>query len=148
MDMEKWKLLCIGKTHETKHNSIIDTFQLKQCNEAVRYLGVRLEPNGQMETEEKYRTEQAEVLAHEIEASYIIRANALILYDCIWIPQISYCLPITTLTDKQCTQVHKPILRSIISKLGYNKNMPRALVHSSKWKGGMGMPKISTLQGI
>ena len=74
--------------------------------------------------------------------------EAHILYQRVWIPQISYCLPVTTFSKSQCQRIHSPIINSVLAKTGFNRNMPRDIVFSHKEHGGLGYQSIHYRQGL
>ena len=82
-----------------------------------------------MEDEFICRKTQAKSLAVQMMKNQLSHYEALILYKMIWIPQISYCLPIVTFNHKECQEIHRPILNAFLTKSGYNRHMPRAVVH-------------------
>ena len=122
-------------------DSVINTFTRKRYNDAERYLGVRIAPSGQMQTETQYRIEQSTLIAREIEKNYTTGQNTWTLYNRIWCPQVQICLPVTTFNDAQCHEMHKPIINSILSKMGYNSKTPRAVVHGPVTKGALVLQK-------
>ena len=81
----------------------------------------------------------------------ILRTNlsweeAHTLYNRIWIPQILYCLPVTSLTLTQCNQIHSPILNSYLPQIGINRKMARTIIHGPRNRGGLGIPSLYALQ--
>ena len=101
-----------------------------------------------MHTEFLHRLNQAKELASHIKTSQLTRYETHILYTRIWLPQIEYCLPITTFTQHQCKSIHRRILVEILPKLGYNRNYPRALVHGPVRLGGLVLTTLYAKQGI
>lgn len=64
-----------------------------------RILDIRMAATIQIKTEHTYHLEQANMLAARIRRASIIRIEAEAAYR-HWIPTVSYCLSITTLTIK------------------------------------------------
>ena len=60
----------------------------------------------------------------------------------IWIPQILYCLPITTFMNEQCTNIYRPMLNTTLSKQGYNQYLPQVLIHGPIESGGLGLQSL------
>jgi hypothetical protein len=61
---------------------------------------------------------------------------------------VSYPLPITTFTCKECDMIMAPILRVALSHSGVCNNMPRAIVYAPLKYQGLGVPDIYIEQGI
>ena len=128
-------------------HEISKNFTLKTNNEPERYLGIRLSPSGNMATEFKYRLEQTDRLENYILASHLSPYETNIFYQQIWLPKVEYCLPITSFSRTQCQKIHAKILKSILTKLHFNRNLPRAIVHGPKCRGGLGLTELYDIQG-
>jgi hypothetical protein len=65
----------------------------------------------------------------------------------IYSPIVKYTLPTTSLSEKQLQTIQQPVINSVYSRLGYNRNMPRSIIHSSSTYGGVGLIDLYTEQG-
>jgi hypothetical protein len=65
----------------------------------------------------------------------------------IYAPIMRYSLPTTSITDKHFWTIQKPVVKSVLSRLGFNLNMPRAVIHSSTLYGGVGLIDLYNEQG-
>ena len=61
-------------------------------------------------------------------------------------PSITYGLGATALNKKQCQRIDTAV-RPTLSKMGYCKYLPRALMYGHKDHGGVGLKDITTSQG-
>ena len=80
----------------------------KTC-QAERYVGVRIAPDGQMNTEYQYRLKQAKDLGQKIAQAHLTRSEATLTFQSRWMSIIGFYLPITCFTKKQCKQLQIPI---------------------------------------
>jgi hypothetical protein len=47
-----------------------------------------------------------------------------------------YSLPATSNNEIQMTKIQQPVIRSVLSRLGFNPHMPRVVVHASTQYAG------------
>jgi hypothetical protein len=65
----------------------------------------------------------------------------------IYSPIVKYALPTTSISENILRIIQQPVISSVLSRLGYNKNMPRAIIHASSMYGGVGLLDLFTEQG-
>jgi hypothetical protein len=65
----------------------------------------------------------------------------------IYSPIVKYALPTTSISENSLRIIQQPVISSVLSRLGYNKNMPRAIIHASTMYGGVGLLDLFTKQG-
>ena len=53
-----------------------------------------------------------------------------------------------TFTDDQLHRIQHPIIQNILPRIGYNANMPRAIVYGPTESGGIGFISLFILQGL
>jgi hypothetical protein len=56
-------------------------------------------------------------------------------------------LTTTSLSEKKLQTIQQPVINSVLSRLGYNRNMPRSIIHFSTIYGGVGLIDLCTEQG-
>ena len=98
--------------------------------EAERILGVRT-GRGQDEIELTYRVEETIILAGRIKQDPLTRYDAETMYRERCQATIKYCLPITRFTKGQYYQVSKIVEQAIITQLGFNRHMSKAVLYGS-----------------
>lgn len=116
--------------------------------QAERYLGVRIAINGQMDTEYEYRIQTAKDFGQNIRQSSLTKQEVLVSYKAIWLPKITYCLPLTTFSLNQCLKIQSPVFQATLPKLGLNRNFPRAVLYGPTRYGGLAFPNLYLEQGI
>jgi len=122
------------------------TIRRVEPNHAERILGVRMSVTAQMKTEYTYRLSQSQDLAARIKKAPLSRIEAEAAYR-HWIPVASYCLPITTFTDKQTAKLMSPIYQALLPSLGYNRHTPHAAIFGPLRYGGAARHHLGNDQG-
>ena len=56
--------------------------------------------------------------------------------------KLSYPLPATTFTRKQCKEILSPVLWQGLPKAGIGQTMPREIVHAPLEEGGLAVPDL------
>lgn len=69
-------------------------------------------------------------------------------YTTVFTPSIKYALPVSSIPQSKLDQIQRPTTNAVLSRLGYNPHMPRAVVFAAKTKGGIGLLNLSTEQGV
>ena len=117
-----------------------------KLNHAERILGVRMAVTAQMKTEYMYRLQQSQELAARIKKAPLSRIETEVVYR-HWVPVASYCLPITTFTDKQAERIMSPIYQAVLPSLGYNRHTPHAVLFGPHRYGGAARHHLGNEQG-
>ena len=86
-------------------------------------------------------------LASLLETNYFTRSEAWTFYTAIYLPSITYPLPITPLSRTQCQSLDTRFLRALIPRCGYNRNMSSAVRYAPFMMGGAGFKQLYTEQG-
>jgi hypothetical protein len=67
-------------------------------------------------------------------------------YTTVLIPSIRYILPATSIKSSTLSKIQIPVINNVLTKLGYNRHMPRAVVFASTSIGGIGLLDLYTEQ--
>jgi hypothetical protein len=59
---------------------------------------------------------------------------------------IGYGTPSTSLSYQECNDMQKPVVNSILPKMGFNRNTARAVVFGTSHHGGIGLDHLATVQ--
>ena len=76
------------------------------------------------------------------------RQELKLFYQSFYLPSLRYHLTIGTFNYTQLDTIQHPIIQTIISRLGYNRHMPKAVVYGHTSVGGMGFQHLMVLQGM
>jgi len=63
-------------------------------------------------------------------------------------PKLTYPLPCSSLTLKQCHTIQDPALEALLPKLHLNRHTPRAVLFGGPRYGGIDLPELYTDQGF
>ena len=104
--------------------------------EADRVLGVRLPLDGSMGVEYEYRKSQLIDFALKLKNAPLSHYDAYVVYESRYRAMIKYPLPVTQFTKKQCHNLQRPVINSLLPKMGLNRKMPRAVIYGPMSLGG------------
>jgi len=124
------------------------TIQRLEPSEARRTLGVRLAPDGNMETELAYLLDTAKTWQRQMKNSRLGRWESNFSLRNVIMRKLMYPLPATTFTPKQCKAIMSPILAQGLPLAGYICTFPHALAHGPKKFCGVNIPNLYTEQTI
>jgi hypothetical protein len=60
---------------------------------------------------------------------------------------ICYPLPTTSIKSKILQRIQIPVIKAVLSRLGFNNYMPCAIVFSLRYRGGLGLLDLYCKQG-
>ena len=118
----------------------------QDVTQGVRLLGIMAAANGTYKQEYITRLDKSRELAGRLIVSPLNIALSWQAYYCRWKPAITYCLPITTFTAKECQKIQSPFFNALLPKLGINRNMPRDLLHGPSQLAGLGLVNLESEQ--
>jgi hypothetical protein len=113
-----------------------------------RTLGVRLAADGNMRDEYKYLREVSQTWQEKIRSGHLPRHLAWQALTTVILPKLTYPLPATTFTRKECHQIFSPALRACLAASGIPRSFPTAMVHAPLSRQGLALPHLYTEQGI
>ena len=108
------KLVATASTGEEKE------LKLMSPGEGQKMLGVYLTPNGSNSLQFQKMKEKAMMLADRVRTSHLKRHEAWIALTNMVMKSLEYPLPVTTLTEKECTEIMWQILQKFLPKTGVN----------------------------
>jgi hypothetical protein len=123
---------------------------LQYCGttDGPRTLGVRLSPDGSSDSQLKVLHAKVATFASALSRARYTYAQAATCHDSYYVPMMRYVLP-TLAVDEECLeQVQRPVIGPFLNHLGYNRNMPRAVVFGPKHHGGIGLYDMRTEMGV
>jgi hypothetical protein len=78
--------------------------------------------------------------------TYFNAADANQGYTTVFAPSVKYVLPVTSISPTKLHTIQSRSVSSVLSRLGYNRHMPRQVVFASKLYGGIGLLNLPTEQ--
>jgi hypothetical protein len=119
----------------------------EDCQESHRTLGIQENPAGIYKAEETRLRQKGLVLARQIQAQALTRADAHVLYRSMYLPMMTYGLEVCPRSRKALEAAQSAPISELLSRMGYNSHMPRAVVFGPAKYGGLGLRHLYTEQG-
>ncbi len=148
----KWKYLQCNQAPGSL--TILDTdrrpnlVQRLEPHEARRTLGVRLAPDGNMETELDYLLDVAKDWQCKMKNSKLGRWESMFSLRNVLLRKLVYPLPATTFNKEQCQLIMSPILAQGLPLAGFIRTFPHALAHGPLKFCGINIPNLFTEQTL
>jgi hypothetical protein len=130
-----------SETNTTMHVPQIEPSQ------AYKYVGVHIALNGNMTTQIQHLKEKCNKINSAMSQVFMSPQDTKQGFTTVFIPAIRYSLPATTIQQKTLVTMQKPIINTVLTKLGYNRHMPRAVVFAPTSIGGIGLLDLYMEQG-
>ena len=92
--------------------------------------------------------EQATELALQLAGAHISHGTARLAYCMMVCPKLEYPLAVTQFTPGQCNRILSKKFRVMLPTLGFNRNLPRAVVFGPVAMGGLGLHDLYVEQGV
>jgi hypothetical protein len=107
---------------QTKHGPI--RVRQTSCYQARRSLGIHFCPSGTMQKQFEILLAKSQKFAKEALTNALTRTEARMMFHGIYLPSITYPLPLTSFTQGQCHTLETPFIKAIVPRCGYNIAMP------------------------
>jgi hypothetical protein len=119
----------------------------KAPEEGHRTLGFQISGDGKCTAQKKAMKEKNILFGEAIRSSTMWRGESGMAYNAFYIPSLGYGTPATTLSKKDCEEIQRPVVNTILPKMGIARTAPRAIVFGTAQYGGLGLTHFSALQG-
>ncbi len=144
--LNKDEIQCEVKIRDSETGQEV-LIEQQDCNEAHKTLGAMETPSGDHTREVARLREKARGIAQRISSATITRSEANIIYRSMYIPSIKKSFPAGVLSLKEAEQVQGAPIQALLSAMGYNPGMPRAIVFGPPESGGIGFRHLFAEQG-
>jgi hypothetical protein len=84
--------------------------------------------------------------AAAIQRSSLWKGESGLPYNSFYLPSMGYGTSATTLTQKECYDIHKPVINAILPKMGISRKAPRNVVFDTSQYGGLGLEHLASYQ--
>jgi hypothetical protein len=81
-----------------------------------------------------------------VDSSKLWKSEASLAYNAFYMKSIGYGTPATSLSYQECDNMQKPVVNSILPKMGINRKAVRAVVFRTSQHGGLGLDHLATVQ--
>jgi len=117
-------------------------------SEAVRLLRVQIAMDGNYKQELGMFVQQNQRYVQAIQNCSLTQQEAGIIYKQCYLPTVSYPLPATNIPPELLHRHQAKATTAFLAKMGYRRNMPRAVVYAPKAIGGLGFRHLGFEQGV
>jgi len=136
------------KIHLTNQDGTKEVLKTTKPNEGIQHLGVHISMDSNSKTETQVLFKQCKLFRKVYKRCLLTCKEAEVVYSTIFLPTITYPFPATTLSIKDLKQAQSMTTPMIISHMGYNRNMPKAVIYAPSMHGGLGLKHLHTKQGV
>jgi len=137
-----------AQLHLTNSDGTQEQLWSPSSSDGICHLGVHISMDGNQKAKELILLKCCQLFQKVYQQCPLTRQEAEVTYKTIFLPTITYPLPATTLSKKILNWVQSMTTPLILSKMGYNWNMPKAVVYTPTSHGGIGMTNLHTEQGV
>ena len=131
-----------------RHDNTQYTIPITPASVSFKILGFHLSPNQDMSSQYQILLDKSHHLSLSISGSSVDHREAYLAYFSVFLPAISYVLPLTTFSEAQCHRLQVIPTKLFLQKCGFVSTMKRAIVFGSRQSGGLGFRHPYTEQGI
>ena len=85
-------------------------------------------------------------MAGRLSNSMATPQEAFMTYSFQYLLAITYCLPITTFSKKECDKIQKPFINALLPKLRIKRHMKRAIIWGPMKYNGLNIKDLYTKQ--
>ncbi len=124
------------------------TLKSTQPSEGLRHLGVYISMDGNSKAETRALIQRCKMFQKVFTQCPITRKEAAVIYSTIYLPTITYPFPATNLPLTIMEKAQSMTTPAILSKMGYNRNMPKAVVYAPSMHGSLRFKHLHTEQGL
>jgi len=132
----------------TNTNGTKDILKTTQPNDGIWHLGMHISMNGNSHAETAILFKWCKLFQKVYTRCPLSCQEATVIYSTIYLPTITYPFPTTNMTQATLEKAQSMTTPFILSKMGYNKNMPKAVVYTPTSHGGLGLKLLHTEQGL
>lgn len=115
---------------------------------SFKLLGFHLAPDQNMRRQHSVLLAKAHRIAYAVSGSSVTSREAFLAYFSIYCPTISYVLPLTTFSKKECHQIQCIPTQIFLQKAGFPATMQRDIVFGARADGGLGFRSTYVEQGV
>jgi hypothetical protein len=116
--------------------------------EPIRYLGVHQAGDGSWKGAAEATKKICDKFARLLPCCPIGREGATTAYYTVFLPAVRYPFPLTSVPWTTLESLQCQVTSVFLSQMGYNRNMPRAVVFGPKQFGGLGLAHLAIEQGL
>jgi hypothetical protein len=117
-------------------------------NQGHRTLGFHLTGDGTSSAHKKIMKTKAKEYSGAIISSSLQRGEISVAYKSYYMTSLSYGTAATSLNIKECEGIQRPVVNTILPKMGVNRNTARNVVFGTRKYDGLGLYHLGAVQGF
>jgi hypothetical protein len=114
---------------------------------AYKYVGVQIALDGNMDAQVTTLRDKIYKINGALAQIFMTARDTKQGYTTVFVPSIRYILPTTSISKTVLYKLQSNIINTVLTKMGYNRHMPRAVVFPPTHLGGIGLLGLYTEQG-
>jgi hypothetical protein len=126
-----------------------ETYEIpnKATNKSHKTLGVLETPNGDYTDEISRLREKSDKFAQRMATAILQRKEVAMAYHQVYLPSMNYSAVSGVLSEQVANSVQTGMAKQCLSRLGFNRHVPNAIVYGPKEIGGIGFNHLFSAQG-
>jgi hypothetical protein len=120
----------------------------KSPTEGHRTLGLCMTSDGTSSEHTRVMVEKGVKYATAIRNSMMQRRECSMACDVYYISRLAYSTPATTVSYKECEDIHRPVVANILPKMGIVRSAARKVVFGSATPCGLGLDHLATIHNL
>jgi len=117
-------------------------------SKGTQHLGVYISMDGNSQAEIKILYKRCQLLCKFYQQCPLTRKEATVVYQAIFLPTIMYPFPATNIPQQALKKAQSLTTPIILSKIGFNRNTPTAIVYTSISHRGIRLCNLHNEQGV
>jgi hypothetical protein len=109
-------------------------------------MGFHLTGDGTSSAHKKIMKCKAKEYSEEKISSTLNQGEGLLSYNSYYMASLSYGTATTLLDIKECKEIQRPVVNTILPKIGMNRNTSRSVVFGTSKYGGLGLDHLAAVQ--
>ena len=140
----------IGPTIQVQSGdrSSSDAFSALSAYTSHKTLGVHKEPSGSQLSAKRAISANSDKKSSIVARSPLDRHESWTFYHSIYLPSITYPLPVGNISEKDFAKIESRATRRILPKCGYNRNTPKTVIYGPHQFGGIEFRRLYVEQGL
>jgi hypothetical protein len=110
-------------------------------------LGFQISGDGKCNAQKRAIKEKKILYGEAIQSITMWRGESSMAYNAFYMPSMGFGTPATTLSMKDCEEIQRPVVNTILPKMGISRKAPRAVVFGTSQYRGLGLTHLAALQG-
>jgi hypothetical protein len=120
---------------------------MKSPEAGHRTLGFHMTGDGTISAHKKGMIKKSVLFGEAIMGSSLWRSESAIAYNSFYLPSLGYGMCKTRLSLQECEDIQRPVINTILQKMGIHRKAARAVVFGTAKFGGLGLEHLAILQG-